>query len=87
MLRRPTSTTHHIQRQDINSLVTTSDLLLLSQLEVLGTLKAQLLLSLAVLAFKTQHNLLGGLSLLVKDRLGLTTITHLLVVVTSLTLF
>ena len=37
--------------------------LLLSQLEVLGALDAQLLLGLALLAFQTKSNLLGGLSL------------------------
>jgi hypothetical protein len=36
--------------------------------------------------FKTEDNLLGSLSLLVENGLGLTTITRLLTVVTSLTL-
>lgn len=40
---------------------------------------------LAHLALKAQHNLLGGLCLLVEDGLSLTTITRLLSVVTTLT--
>jgi hypothetical protein len=40
--------------------------LLLTQLEVLSSLDAQLLLCLALLALKTQSNLLGGLSLNIK---------------------
>lgn len=44
-------------------LVTAGDLLLLTQLEVLGALQAQLLLGLALLALQPQHDLLGGLSL------------------------
>lgn len=53
---------------------------------MLGTLKGELSLALALDALKTQHNLLGGLSLLVEDRPGLTTVTSLLTVVSSLTL-
>ena len=41
---------------------------------------------LARLALQTEHDLLGGLSLLVEDGLGLTTITALLTIVTPLTL-
>ena len=44
------------------------------------------MLSLALGAFQLEHNLLGGLSLLVENGLGLTTETGLLVVVTTLTL-
>mmetsp|Transcript_13448 Transcript_13448/g.20227 ORF Transcript_13448/g.20227 Transcript_13448/m.20227 type:complete len:119 (-) Transcript_13448:70-426(-) len=62
------------------------DFLLFSKLEVLCALDAQLLLSLAFLALKTECDLLGGLGLFVKNGLGLTTETHLLVVVPSLTL-
>jgi hypothetical protein len=51
-----------------------------------GSLEAQLLFDLAYLAFQTKNNLTGGLGLLVKDGLGLTTETHLLRVVTSLSL-
>jgi hypothetical protein len=56
------------------------------QLEVLATLQSELLLGLAGSALKTQDDLLGGLSLLVEDGLGLTTVTALLAVVTTLTL-
>lgn len=61
-------------------------LLLLSELEVLGTLDGKHLLSLALLALHTKYDLLGGLCLLVEDWLGLTTETLLLGVVTTLTL-
>lgn len=40
----------------------------------------------ATLTFETQHNLLGGLSLLVKHGLGLSSKTRLLSVVTTLSL-
>jgi len=53
---------------------------------VLAALQRKLALGLALDALKTQHNLLGGLGLLVEDRLGLTTVTALLAVVTALTL-
>jgi hypothetical protein len=53
---------------------------------VLATLQSELLLGLAGSALKTQDDLLGGLGLLVEDRLGLTTVTTLLPVVTTLTL-
>lgn len=56
------------------------------QLEVLASLQRQLLLGLALCALETQDDLLGSLGLLVEDRLGLTTITALLSVVTTLTL-
>ena len=59
---------------------------LLSKFEMFGSLEAQLLFDLAYLAFQTKNNLTGGLSLLVKDWLGLTTETHLLRVVTPLSL-
>lgn len=54
---------------------------------MLGALDAELLLGLAFLAFQSQGNLLGGLGLLMKYGLGLTTKTSLLVVVTTLSLF
>lgn len=60
--------------------------LLLSKFKVLGSLDAQLLLGLANLAFHSQDNLTGGLCLLVKDGLGLTSETHLLGIITSLSL-
>lgn len=56
------------------------------QLEVLASLQRELLLGLALRALKTQDDLLGSLGLLVEDGLGLTTITALLPVVTTLTL-
>lgn len=53
---------------------------------MLATLKGQLALGLALDALQSQDNLLGGLGLLVEDGLGLTTITGLLAVVTTLSL-
>ena len=53
---------------------------------MLATLEGKLCLGLACCALQSQDNLLGGLGLLVEDRLGLTTVTGLLTVVTSLTL-
>lgn len=53
---------------------------------MLASLQGQLQLGLALDALQPQHDLLGGLGLLVEDGLGLTTITALLSVVTSLTL-
>ena len=71
----------------ISSLVLVTGLLLLgSKLEMLGTLDAHLLLALAFLTFHTKHNLTRSLGLLVKDGLCLTTETHLLRVVTTLSL-
>jgi hypothetical protein len=53
---------------------------------VLAALQGQLALGLALDALQSQHNLLGGLGLLVEDGLGLTTITGLLAVITALSL-
>jgi hypothetical protein len=53
---------------------------------VLAALQGELLLGLAGSALETQDDLLGGLGLLVEDGLGLTTVTALLPVVTTLTL-
>ena len=53
---------------------------------MLGTLNAELLLGLALLALHSQRNLLSGLRLLVENGLGLTSETSLLLVVSSLTL-
>merc|ERR1711991_664090 len=61
-------------------------LLLLAELEVLGTLDGLLGAVLAALTFHPPHNLFGGLGLLVKDGLGLSTETGLLSVVTALSL-
>jgi hypothetical protein len=59
---------------------------LLTQLEVLGSLKAKLLLRLACLAFQTENNLTRSLGLLVENWLRLSTETHLLRVVSALSL-
>ena len=53
---------------------------------MLASLQRKLLLGLALRALQTQDNLLGGLGLFTEDRLGLTTETLLLSVVTTLTL-
>lgn len=53
---------------------------------MLATLQGELLLGLARSALETQDDLLGGLGLLVEDGLGLTTVTTLLPIVTTLTL-
>ena len=53
---------------------------------MLAALQGQLALGLALDALQSQHNLLGGLGLLVEDGLGLTTITGLLAVITALSL-
>lgn len=57
-----------------------------TQLEVLGSLQAQLLLRLTFLAFQTQNDLSCCLGLLVKHRLCLSTVTHLLGVVSAFSL-
>lgn len=56
------------------------------QLEVLASLQRKLLLALALRALETQDNLLGSLGLPAEDGLGLTSVTLLLSVVTTLTL-
>jgi len=61
-------------------------LLVSSQLELLASLERQLRLGLALNTLQSQHNLLCGLCLLVEDGLGLTTITGLFTVITTLTL-
>lgn len=53
---------------------------------MLAALESELCLGLALCALESQNDLLGGLCLLVEDRLGLTTVTGLLTVVTTLTL-
>jgi hypothetical protein len=53
---------------------------------VLASLEGKLSLGLAGSALQSEDNLLGGLGLLVEDLLGLTTVTALLTVVTTLTL-
>jgi hypothetical protein len=53
---------------------------------VLGSLEAQLLLSLTFLAFQSEDDLTGRLGLLVKYGLSLSTESHLFGIVTSLSL-
>lgn len=53
---------------------------------MLASLQSKLGLGLADRALQPQHNLLGGLGLLPEHGLGLTTITALLPIVTTLTL-
>lgn len=53
---------------------------------MLASLESNVRAVLALGALETQNNLLGGLGLLVEDGLGLTTVTLLLPVVTTLTL-
>jgi len=64
----------------------TLGLLVTAQFEVLASLQRQLSLGLAYGALQPQHNLLCGLGFLVKDGLGLTTVTGLLAIVTALSL-
>ena len=60
--------------------------LLGTKLEVFGPLKGQMLLGLTFLALQTENDLTCGLRLLVEDGLGLTSETHLLGVITTLSL-
>jgi hypothetical protein len=53
---------------------------------MLAPLDGVLGVMLAALALQLQHNLLGGFCLLVENRLGLTTISWLLTVITALSL-
>ena len=64
----------------------TSLCFLRTKFEMLSPLERQLLLGLTFLTFQPQHNLTGGLRLLVKDRLRLATESHLLGVITPLAL-
>jgi len=61
-------------------------LLLLSKLKVLRSLQAQLLLTFALLALKTDDNFSCCLRLFVKNWLCLSSESHLLVVITALSL-
>lgn len=61
-------------------------LLVTTQLKVLASLQSHVRTVLARGALQTQHDLLGGLGLLVENGLGLSTVTLLLSVVTTLTL-
>jgi hypothetical protein len=71
----------HLEHQS-----STLRLLVATKLEVLATLQRQLGLGLALDALQAEHDLLGGLGLLVEDGLSLTTVTGLLAVVTALSL-
>jgi hypothetical protein len=55
--------TFYKNRRRTENLVSIAGLLLLTKLEVLGSLEAQLLLRLAFLALQSQDDLLGRLSL------------------------
>jgi len=68
------------------SLESALGLLVTTNLEVLAALDAVHAGPLAVGALQPQHNLLGGLGLLVEDGLGLTAVSGLLAVVAALTL-
>jgi hypothetical protein len=59
---------------------------LLTQLEMLGALQAQLLLGLTLLALQSEDNLSRRLGLFVKDGFGLPTKAHLLGIVPALAL-
>jgi len=61
-------------------------LLVTAQFEVLASLDNQKLLLLRLGTFETEYNLFGGFGLLVEDWFGLTTISGLFSVVTTLTL-
>ena len=60
--------------------------LLLAELEVLAPLNDELLLLLALLAFQAEGDLLRGLRLFVEHRLGLSSVTHLFAIITTLAL-
>ena len=58
--------------------------LLSSQFEDLASLDRNMMFHFAVFALETKHNLLGCLGFLTENRLGLTTKTFLLHIVTAL---
>jgi hypothetical protein len=76
----------HCQNHPLEHQSSTLRLLVATELKVLASLQGQLALGLALDALQPQDNLLGSLSLLVEDRLGLTTITALLAIITTLSL-
>ena len=65
---------------------TTLGLLITTKFERLAALQNELMLVLANSAFETQNDLLSSLGLLVEDGFGLTTVTGLLAIVTTLSL-
>ena len=70
----------------ISLVLVTALSLLGSKFEMLGSFQCQLLPTLTFLAFQPQNNLTGGLSLLVEDGLSLTSESHLLRIITTLSL-
>jgi hypothetical protein len=76
-----TPNTKHLENES-----STLCLLVTTKLEVLASLQRQLELGLALDTLQSKDNLLGGLGLLVEDGLGLTTVTGLLAVISTLTL-
>ena len=85
--RHPWSSCHHCRKENACQRRSTRERGRdVPQLEVLAALQSELCLGLADGALQTEHDLLGGLGLLSEDRLGLTTVTALLSVVTTLTL-
>jgi len=78
--------THKHDRSDLEGKSLALLLLVTTELKVLAALQGDLVLVLADLALQTKDDLLGGLGLLVEDGLGLTTITGLLSIVTTLSL-
>jgi hypothetical protein len=82
--RHPWSSCHHCET--VSHVFTKGCDSSVPQLEVLASLQSQLSLGLADGALQSQDDLLGGLGLLVEDWLGLTSVTGLLSVVTTLTL-
>jgi hypothetical protein len=64
----------------------TSTGFLFSQLEMFGTLNAELLFRFTLFAFQPQDNLTGRLGLLVENGFGLTTVSHLFTIVTTFAL-
>ena len=76
---------NYILRRLESDLVLLLALLLGADFDLLGALECLLVLVLALRALEPENDLLGHLSLLVENGLGLTTKTLLLSVVTSLT--
>lgn len=88
--RHPWSSCHHWRErnQHVSTVFNTDrgEDCSVPKLEVLASFQGKLGLGLADSALQSQHDLLGGLRLLVKDGLSLTSITGLLAVITTLSL-
>lgn len=85
----PDATISHIAEYSITSLELNHlslALLVTAKLEMFAALERGLFAVLAIDAFHTEHNFLGGLSLLSEDGLRLTTETFLFTIVTTTTL-